>query len=88
MSSPFYVFFAALCGLIFGSSAIYVGVTWWQDFIPEVEALNFLFLIVFASLGILSTSVGVSMLWQALKTTWRKLEEAPIEDSDLPSLKI
>ena len=88
MSSQIYVLFAALSGLAFGSTAIYVGVNWWQDFIPEVEALNFLFLIVFASLGILSTSVGIAMLWQVLKAAWRKLEEAPIEDADLPSLKI
>ncbi len=89
MNSPFLVFIAALLGLGFGSTAIYVGVSWWQDFIPEVEALNFLFLIVFASLGILSTSVGVSMLWQSLGAMWRQMsEEVPSEDPELPSFKI
>jgi hypothetical protein len=57
----------AVSALVFGVFAIYISIGWVQNFIPEVEVANFIFLIVFTGIGLVCVSVGLAILWELIK---------------------
>ncbi|MBN3038228.1 MAG: hypothetical protein JW869_02275 [Candidatus Omnitrophica bacterium] len=88
MKSTIFTISIAIFGLAFGWLAIYVGISWWQNFIPQVEALNFLFLLVFAAIGLLCVCVGLAMLWGVIKRTLITSESEEPSEEILPPFEI
>ncbi|MBN3038227.1 MAG: hypothetical protein JW869_02270 [Candidatus Omnitrophica bacterium] len=67
MKSNSVIVSGALCILVFGSLAVYLGWGWCQNFLPEAEATNFVFLIFFTAIGLLAFAIGLAMLWELIK---------------------